>query len=383
MPTRQPHTPESSTAFIFQPLLEDHCNRLGTIQAGYLLKLIDVVGAFAALQYVDNEFNVVTASLDRTNFINTIHVWEFIAMEATVTQVWNSSLEVVVDVYAVNYRQNTGHSCPITSRKVARAYLVFVAFNSDRSKAKLPALQWHTAPQHAALLAADLRKKRRFAEDNAAPWIAIDGTDADAITLRTHLATDKDANLSGNVFGGVILEQISTAARIAAEKHCLGQTVVNARADRMSFIAPGFIGETIETRAIITQVWRTSMEVQVEVQAINPNHPGKPRHIASCYMVLVRITDDGRPADVPPYQPHTEPQQHRQQGADTRRALRDKEGRDIDKLHANSGTVQALTQHNDWTLARQLADWRYRLRLAWHVLQTGKAPSNLQRFLTK
>lgn len=379
---RLTYTPESSTAFIFQPLLEEHCNSLGQIRAGYLLKLIDVLGAFSALQYVDNAYTVVTASLDRTNFINTIRVWEFIYMESTVTQVWNTSMEVMVDVYAVNYR-----SGPITRRKVARAYLVFVAIDKDayteRKKAKLPPLQWHTAKQLAATQAADLRKKRRFAEDDAAPWIALDTTDGEAVFEHIHEAVPDDANLNGNVFGGVILELMSRTARKAAEQHCLGQPVVGARVDRMSFIAPGFIGETIRTRAIVTQTWTTSMELQVEVQAINPNQPDTPRHIASCYMVFVRVTDIGRPADVPQWLPQTPQQTERQQSANTRRKLREKEGRDVDAIYQQSGSMESLAKNNDWTLKRQLTDWRYRLELAWSMLTTGTSPSFLERFITK
>src|ERR671931_293265 len=75
-----------------------------------------------------------------------------------------------------------------------------------------------------------------------------------------------DANLSGNVHGGVILKLVDTAAGLAAHKHSRGR-VVTVSMDEMSFLEPIFLGEVVTVRAMVNDVGRTSMEVGVRVRA--------------------------------------------------------------------------------------------------------------------
>jgi acyl-CoA hydrolase len=107
----------------------------------------------------------------------------------------------------------------------------------------------------------------------------------------------------------------------------------------MSFIAPTFIGETIEAKAILTKTWNTSMEVQVEVNAINPNLV-EPRRVASSYLVYVRIGPNGRPGEVPPWTPHTDLQKQRAERADTRRQIRQQEEAQEQQMASSGDTNQ-------------------------------------------
>src|SRR5437764_14986225 len=75
-----------------------------------------------------------------------------------------------------------------------------------------------------------------------------------------------DANLSGNVHGGVIMRLVDTAAGITAHKHCGGR-VVTVAMDEMSFLEPIFIGDVVTVRAKVNDVGRTSTEVGVRVDA--------------------------------------------------------------------------------------------------------------------
>lgn len=343
--TDQPQSIDKSRAYIFQPALEHNCNELGHVRAGDLLKLIDVIGAFSTLQYTNNEHMIVTASLDRTNFVNAIHLWEFIYMESAITQVWKSSMEVKVTVYAVNFRRG-----PITKRLVATAHLIYVGLDEQRNKRQAPPLALSSIDEYQSAEAANIRRSKRFAEQQVAPWIAMETADNDCCLTDLREMTPKDANIQGNVFGGVILEIIARTGRKAAQQHCLGETVVGARMDRMSFLAPGFIGETIRSRAIVTKTWRTSLEVQVEIESINPNQPDHPRLIANCYLVFVRLNNLGMPADVPPWHPRTETQEARAESAHTRRHIREQERQQVDEEHQ---TAPALGQ---------------RLKLLWYGL---------------
>ena len=312
------YTVSKSSVQLAWPALMEHCNTLGQVTEGYLLKLIDVLGAYSALKYLDNSALVVTASLDRTNFVHPIKVWDRVVMEAHVTQVWKSSMEISVTVDAVDMRTPS-----MSQYHVATAKLIYVGLDKERKPAQLPSLTLDGSPQQLAEAElADVRKASRFEEQDAAPWIPLMDDDSAWWVESTREMTPSDANLQGNVFGGVILEQLASTGRKAAKQQCMYGAVVGARMDRVNFLSPGFIGETIRCRALVTRTWRTSMEVQVELVAVNPNEPQAPRLIAQCYLVYVRMSPLELPTDVPPWNAKTPDQELRAAGADIRRTNR-------------------------------------------------------------
>ncbi|MBY0404387.1 MAG: hypothetical protein K2X66_10855, partial [Cyanobacteria bacterium] len=104
----------------------------------------------------------------------------------------------------------------------------------------------------------------------------------------------------------------------------LGGAVVGVRMDRMSFLEPSFIGETLRAKAVVTKTWNTSMEVKVEVDSINP-HTKQTRHVAHCFLVYVSQGPDGNPVTAPPWVPKTDAQKQRAEAADKRRSIRREE----------------------------------------------------------
>lgn len=322
----------SSTPPLRTPAYPEFLDANGYVKAGHVLKLIDIKASESALRHLNKDgFKgvVVTASLDRTNFHEPIRVWDMIHLDSRVTQVWSSSLETQVNVKADNII--TGES-----RDIATAYLVFVALDPrNRRKMTFPPFQPQSQDELLMAKAADLRKQNRQAEGRTAPFIPIELTDNPVVVTRT--MTPDDANAQSNVFGGIILSLIDEAGSQAAKRQALSGTVVGVRQDRMSFIGPTFIGETAEARAIVTKTWNTSMEVQVEVDAINPNS-GLKRRVASSYLVYVRLGPDGRPAEVPPMIPQTEVQQQRAEHADVRRQIRKQEENEAEALLSGPGT---------------------------------------------
>lgn len=293
----------------------------GFVKAGHVLKLIDILGSEPAFKHLQKNMKdqgtLVTASVDRTNFTNPIKLWEMISMESRLTQVWDSSLETQVKVYAENFR--TGKK-----REVATAHLVFVGLDPKTRKViKVPAYQPTSTEDKALAQAADIRKANRKTETKLTPDIPIDSaTDNPVIIKRT--MTDNDANAQDNVFGGIILDVIDEAGTAAAQRQALNGTAVGVRLDRMSFIAPTFVGEEVEAKAIITKTWQTSMEVKVEVEAVNPI-TGDRRKVADSYLVYVRLGKAGAPAEVPPYFPKTDAQKKRAESAEKRREIRKEE----------------------------------------------------------
>ena len=129
-----------------------------------------------------------------------------------------------------------------------------------------------------------------------------------------------DANLSGNVHGGVIMKLVDTAAGLAAHKHCRGR-VVTVAMDEMSFLEPVFLGEIVTVRAMVNDVGRTSMEVGVRVDAEN-YFTGRKVHTSSAYLVFVALDEASKPRPVPPVVAETEEQAQRQREAKVRRENR-------------------------------------------------------------
>ena len=137
--------------------------------------------------------------------------------------------------------------------------------------------------------------------------------------------TFKEGNgLARLVFGGVILSQIYTTALQAAIAHVGDNHVVCARQDRMDFLEPTHIGETLRAKAQITKTWHSSMEVQVECEAISQT--GEIRVVATTYFVFVRLdATTGEPTTVTPWLPKTPRQTEREKMAIARRRLREDE----------------------------------------------------------
>jgi acyl-CoA hydrolase len=129
-----------------------------------------------------------------------------------------------------------------------------------------------------------------------------------------------DANLSGNVHGGVIMKLVDTAAGLAAVKHSRSR-VVTVAMDEMVFIEPVYLSDVVTLRAQVNDVGRTSMEIGVRVEAEN-TLSGKRRHVSTAYLVFVALDKDGNPKSVPRLEPETQDERRRMAEAKIRREHR-------------------------------------------------------------
>ncbi|XP_027872215.1 cytosolic acyl coenzyme A thioester hydrolase isoform X1 [Xiphophorus couchianus] len=83
-----------------------------------------------------------------------------------------------------------------------------------------------------------------------------------------------DANIMGNVHGGIILKMIEEAGSIVGTRHCNAQNgdrclAALVRVEKTEFLSPVFIGEVVHVSAEITYTSKHSLEVQVKVIAEN------------------------------------------------------------------------------------------------------------------
>jgi acyl-CoA hydrolase len=129
-----------------------------------------------------------------------------------------------------------------------------------------------------------------------------------------------DANPAGNVHGGVIMNNIDSAAGVVALRHAAGNAVT-ASIDRLDFHNPVYVGELLFLKACINLVGKSSMEIGVRVEAENPQK-GQVRHVASAYLTFVALDRDKRPASVPGLILETDEERRRNSEAISRRAMR-------------------------------------------------------------
>jgi uncharacterized protein (TIGR00369 family) len=155
---------------------------------------------------------------------------------------------------------------------------------------------------------------------------------SDSEVTLTQMMEVTDANVAGNVHGGVIMRLVDTAAGLAAIKHS-GGVALTIGIDEMTFLEPVHIGEVVVLKASVNDVGTTSMECGVRVEAQNPL-TGVVRHVNSAYLVFVAVDAEGRPRPVPPLLAETEGQRRRQREAKLRRARRIVHKEEIDAARA-------------------------------------------------
>lgn len=78
--------------------------------------------------------------------------------------------------------------------------------------------------------------------------------------------TRLEANLVGNVDGGVIMKEVDIAAGVAAARHA-GRVCVTAAIDELSFFEPVYVGDVLVVYARVNDAGKTSLEVGVRVEA--------------------------------------------------------------------------------------------------------------------
>ena len=114
----------------------------------------------------------------------------------------------------------------------------------------------------------------------------------------TVMMLPSDANPKGNVFGGVILKHVDLIAGLVAKRHSGRANVVTASIDRMVFLKPVFIGNALIISAKITYVRRSSMEIEVNVEAEDLDENTKV-HAATAFVTMIALDKYGKSTKVP------------------------------------------------------------------------------------
>jgi acyl-CoA hydrolase len=148
----------------------------------------------------------------------------------------------------------------------------------------------------------------------------MSGRVADSRVEMTELVMPPEINPLGSVFGGWVMALMDKAAAIAATRHCRGP-VATASVDSIDFLAPMKLGDVVRLSAFLTQVFHSSMEVEVEVHSEDPC-TGAQARTCTAFITMVALGPEGRPATVPPLELTTEQERRVAAEAEERRRQR-------------------------------------------------------------
>jgi len=142
----------------------------------------------------------------------------------------------------------------------------------------------------------------------------------DYSVLMTELVLPQHTNALGTIFGGVVMGWIDIAGAIAAMRFAR-RPVVTVSIDSLHFIVPIKKGNTVLTKARVTWVGKTSMEVEVLVEAEN-SITGVVKKATHAFLTYVAVDDNGDPTPVPAFKPSSPEEAKRYQEALERRKNR-------------------------------------------------------------
>src|ERR1700736_5936175 len=117
----------ASRSEMAEVVLPAQTNPLGKLLGGHVMHLVDIAAAMAAHRH-SNSY-VVTASVDSIDFRNSISLGEIVILRSQVNRVFNTSMEVGVEVFSENVL--SGERKHTTS-----AYVTFVAIDENTHQPK-------------------------------------------------------------------------------------------------------------------------------------------------------------------------------------------------------------------------------------------------------
>jgi acyl-CoA hydrolase len=137
----------------------------------------------------------------------------------------------------------------------------------------------------------------------------------------TEIVLPAMTNPLGKLLGGQVMHLVDMAAALAAHRHS-NSYVVTASVDYIDFRNPVNLGEIVNLKSQVNRVFRTSMEVGVEVYSENAMS-GERKHTTTAYVTFVAVDEHTKlPKLVPPLILKTTGERRRYREAAERRKTR-------------------------------------------------------------
>ena len=126
------------------------------------------------------------------------------------------------------------------------------------------------------------------------------GRQPDGVLVLRTLTMPRDTNPGGDIFGGWILSQMDIGGGLLAKEVARGR-VVTITVDKMTFVRPVHVGDTICVYAKVVRIGNSSMDIKLEVWAKDLLEDfEEQRHIVTEGVFrYVSIDGEGRPRPIP------------------------------------------------------------------------------------
>ena len=126
------------------------------------------------------------------------------------------------------------------------------------------------------------------------------GRQPDGLLILRTLTMPRDCNPNGDIFGGWILSQMDIGGGLLAKEVSYSRTVT-ATIDKMTFVRPVRVGDTICVYGKLMRIGNTSMDIRLEVWAKDLTEEfEEQRHLVTeGVFKYVAIDEEGRPRRIP------------------------------------------------------------------------------------
>ncbi|AFI04076.1 acyl-CoA hydrolase [Helicobacter cetorum MIT 00-7128] len=137
--------------------------------------------------------------------------------------------------------------------------------------------------------------------------------------MMSYLVVPTMANFSNVMHGGELLNLLDKVAYVCSTRYC-GKGTVTLSVDGVTFKHPIPVGNLLTFLASINYVGNTSCEVGIKVLSEDfKTHV--VTHTNSCYFTMVAV-ENGKPSAMPKYEPKTDREKRRYEGALKRKEMR-------------------------------------------------------------
>jgi acyl-CoA hydrolase len=152
---REKRKVSQSKTTVARVMMPQDANIAGNVFGGTIMKMVDEAAYVVATKH--SRSNIVTASVDKMDFLSPVHVGDLVTLRANVNAVWRSSMEIGVRVEAENPR--TGEI-----RHTGSSYLTVVALGTDGKPTTAPELVLESENDRRRNREAMRRRARRLEE---------------------------------------------------------------------------------------------------------------------------------------------------------------------------------------------------------------------------
>ena len=250
------------------------------LQAGELLKVIDLCAASSAMQHAGHP-SCPTLAFDRVELLVPCCHGDLVHMDSRVVSVGNSTMVIQV----------LGRKRDVLSRRwvfTHEAFATFVSLGSDRRPALVPDLEVQTAEEEAMRDYVQTRQKQtkhyqleqrhREMHGNMSQEdvTALSTKHRDYITMKESTIRlrknflPRNLNGIGTIFGGDLLAWMEGAAVLCASNFTRNSNVVTIAMDRVFFKTAIQVHHVLELTARVVYCRNHTLQVETTVSAILP-----------------------------------------------------------------------------------------------------------------